>query len=85
MRASARAKVEGFTVYSLRHYAITLWLRAGVPVHVVQRMAGHKHLATTARYVHLLRGDLDEAAVRIGNMLATASPTPTAAPPSDAA
>jgi len=48
-------------------------------------MAGHKHLATTARYVHLLRGDLDEAAVRIGNMLATASPTPTAAPPSDAA
>ncbi|HKO48892.1 MAG TPA: hypothetical protein VJV79_14265 [Polyangiaceae bacterium] len=25
-------------------------------------MAGHKHLATTARYVHLLRGDLDEAA-----------------------
>ena len=36
-------------------------------------MAGHKHLATTARYVHLLRGDLDEAAVRIGNMLATAS------------
>jgi hypothetical protein len=36
-------------------------------------MAGHKHLATTARYVHLLRGDLDEAAARIGNMLATAS------------
>ncbi|HEX7450893.1 MAG TPA: tyrosine-type recombinase/integrase, partial [Polyangiaceae bacterium] len=65
LRASARAKIEGFTVYCLRHYAITLWLRAGVPVHVVQRMAGHKHLATTARYVHLLRGDLDEAAVRI--------------------
>jgi integrase len=83
LRATTRAKIEGFTVYSLRHYAITLWLRAGVPVHVVQRMAGHKHLATTARYVHLLRGDLDEAALRIGNLLATASPTP--APPSDAA
>jgi len=48
-------------------------------------MAGHKHLATTARYVHLLRGDLDEAALRIGNMLATASPTPAAAPSPDAA
>lgn len=84
-RATTRAEIDGFTVYSLRHYAITLWLRAGVPVHVVQRMAGHKHLATAARYVHLLRGDLDEAAVRIGNMLATASagsptdPTPSAA------
>jgi integrase len=85
LRASARAKVEGFTVYCLRHYAITLWLRAGVPVHVVQRMAGHKHLATTARYVHLLRGDLDEAAVRIGNMLATASASPPTDPTTSAA
>ena len=31
------------------------------------------------------RGDLEEGAARIGNMLATASPTPAAAPPSDAA
>jgi integrase len=29
LRACSRAKIEGFTVYSLRHYAITLWLRAG--------------------------------------------------------
>jgi integrase len=85
LRACGRAAIEGFTVYSLRHYAITLWLRAGVPVHVVQRMAGHKHLATTARYVHLLRGDLDEAAVRIGNMLATAAPTPPTDPTTHAA
>jgi integrase len=85
LRTCTRAKIEGFTVYSLRHYAITLWLRAGVPVHVVQRMAGHKHLATTARYVHLLRGDLDEAAMRIGNMLATASPTPPTDPTTHAA
>jgi hypothetical protein len=54
-------------------------------VHVVQRMAGHKHLATTARYVHLLRGDLDEAAVRIGNMLATTSATPPTDPTTSAA
>ena len=36
-------------------------------MHVVQRMAGHKHLPTTARYVNLLCGDLDPAALRIGN------------------
>jgi len=44
---------------------------------VVQGMAGHKHLATTARYVHLLRGDLHEAVLRIGKMLApTQDPLP---------
>jgi integrase len=80
LRACERAKIEGFTVYCLRHYAITFWLRAGIPVHVVQRMAGHTHLSTTQRYVHLLRGDLDDAAVRIGNMLATASAA-SAVPP----
>ena len=39
---TVRRKVglAGWSVYSLRHYAITSWLRAGVPVHVVQRMAG---------------------------------------------
>ncbi|WP_372518237.1 tyrosine-type recombinase/integrase [Polyangium jinanense] len=48
-----------------RHYAITMWLRVGVPVHVVQRMAGHKHLATTQRYVHHLKEDLEEAGRRL--------------------
>jgi integrase len=38
------AGLSGWTVYALRHYAITLWLRAGIPVHVVQRMAGHTNL-----------------------------------------
>ena len=45
----------------------------GPTTRVVQRTAGHTHLSTTQRYVHLLRGDLDDAAVRIGNMRATAS------------
>lgn len=48
-----------------RHYAITSWLRAGIPVHVVQRMAGHVHLSTTQRYVHFLKADLEEAARRL--------------------
>ena len=48
----------------VRRFATQTW-RTVIGVHVVQRMAGHKHLPTTARYVHLLRGDLDAAAVRI--------------------
>jgi site-specific recombinase XerD len=49
-------------VYSLRHYAITTWLRKRVPVHVVQKMAGHSTLSTTQRYVHFLKADLEDAA-----------------------
>lgn len=62
------------SAYALRHYAITSWLRRGIPVHVVQKMAGHRNLSTTQRYVHFLKADLEDAALRlagIGNMLET--------------
>lgn len=64
-RVCRRAGLSGWSVYCLRHYAITSWLRAGIPVHVVQKMAGHKHLATTQKYVHFLKQDLEEAARRL--------------------
>ncbi len=64
-RTCKRARIEGFSVYCLRHYAITSWLRAGIPVHIVQRMAGHTNLSTTQRYVHGLKSDLEEAAQRL--------------------
>ena len=75
-RMASRLGYEGWSVYCLRHYAITSWLRAGVPVHVVQRMAGHKNLSTTQRYAHYVRADLREAAARIGNMLETVPAAP---------
>ena len=53
-----------------------MWLRRGVPVHVVQKMAGHKNLSTTQRYVHYLKADLEDAARRlagVGNSWATAA------------
>jgi integrase len=77
-----RAGLSGWSVYSLRHYAITTWLRKGIPVHVVQRMAGHRNLATTQHYVHYLKADLEDAARRLddgfgrGNSGATASASP---------
>jgi integrase len=61
-RTRDRAGLAGWSIYALRHYAITDWLRRGIPVHVVQKMAGHKHLATTQHYIHFLKGDLAEAA-----------------------
>jgi site-specific recombinase XerD len=65
------AGLSGWSVYALRHFAITLWLRAGIPVHVVQRMAGHTNLSTTQRHVHYLKADLEHAARAIGNILVT--------------
>lgn len=64
-RVRNRVGLEGWSVYCLRHYAITSWLRAGIPVHVAQRMAGHTNLSTTQRYVHYLKEDLDDAALRL--------------------
>ena len=78
-RARKRAGLEGWSVYCLRHYAITFWLRRGIPVHVVQRMAGHKHLSTTQRYVHFLKEDLEEAARRLAGGSSTPAPGSPAA------
>ena len=78
-RVRDRAGFAGWSVYALRHYAITMWLRRGIPVHVVQKMAGHRNLATTQHYVHFLKADLEDAARRIdddqgrGNSGVTAS------------
>ncbi len=64
-RVRDRAGLAGWSVYALRHYAITTWLRRGIPVHVVQKMAGHRNLATTQHYVHFLKADLEDAARRL--------------------
>ncbi len=74
-RACKRAGLgDEWTVYCLRHYAITSWLRAGIPVHTVQRMAGHSNLSTTQRYVHHIAADLDAAGEIMGNIWATPPP-----------
>ena len=64
-RVRDRAGFAGWSVYALRHYAITTWLRKGIPVHVVQKMAGHRNLSTTQHYVHFLKADLEDAARRL--------------------
>jgi site-specific recombinase XerD len=66
VRVRDRAGFSGWSIYSLRHWAITRWLRLGIPVHVVQRMAGHRHLSTTQHYVHLVGADLTQAARLMG-------------------
>jgi site-specific recombinase XerD len=65
---------DAFTVHSLRHSAITNWLRMGVPLHIVSRLAAHSDVTTTMRYVKVgtdpLRDFLhDETLARPGRWL----------------
>lgn len=47
--------------HRLRHTAITMWLRAGVPLEKLQIFAGHTDIAQTLRYAKISEADVDEA------------------------
>jgi hypothetical protein len=53
-----------FSLYSLRHYAGSVWLRDGISLPRVSRMMGHADIATTEQvYIKILR-ELDETRLR---------------------
>lgn len=53
-RAAAVTKVGG--IHSLRHAYATHQLEAGLPVHQLQQLLGHRNLQSTLRYVHWVPG-----------------------------
>jgi integrase len=56
---------EEFVPHALRHTFCTRLILKGVPVPVVQRLAGHADIATTMRYVHAGETDMDAAIERL--------------------
>jgi integrase len=55
-RTLVRAGLGHRRLHDLRHGIVSWLLAAGAPITVVQQVAGHRSLTTTARYAHALPG-----------------------------
>jgi integrase len=60
----AEAEVTGFNWHSLRHYAVSTWIEAGLALKTIQTFAGHSsYQITMDRYGHLFPSDDHKAAM----------------------
>lgn len=72
--------------HDLRHTAVTLAIRAGASVKVVQAIAGHKDASMTLNvYAHLFDSDLDAMSAQVGALLARERAEPPQSPHAAAA
>ncbi|MET7906297.1 site-specific integrase [Streptomyces sp. NPDC005355] len=66
-----RLGYEHLRRHDLRHTGLTWMADAGVPVHVLQRIAGHGSLATTQRYLHPSTRSIHLAGAALSSYLST--------------
>jgi len=60
-KRARQAGLPWIHTHSLRHYAATNWLRAGLNIRVVQELLGHENIETTGIYLHIVESDLMKA------------------------
>jgi hypothetical protein len=65
--------------HDLRHTGLSWMAEAGVPVHVLRKIAGHGSLTTTQRYLHPDRQSIDAAGPLRGRQRPRGTPTPPTA------
>jgi site-specific recombinase XerD len=56
----ATSRTDG-QLHKLRHTYVTRLAAAGVPARTIMDLAGHEHLSTTLRYMHLVAGEASRA------------------------
>ena len=69
-RVRREAGIEDVRLHDLRHTHASHAVMNGVPVPVVSRMLGHADVGMTLRYAHLGDRDIEEAAERVGQVVA---------------
>ena len=62
-------------IHALRHAFATHLLEAGVDLHTIQRLLGHKSITTTTRYWHLTHASLTTQIARL-DLLTAVAPIP---------
>ena len=62
--------------HDLRHTGLTWLADAGVPLHVLQRIAGHGQITTTQRYLHPSKRAVEQAGAALSAHLSTTRNTP---------
>ena len=68
-RIQARAGLEGVRIHDLRHRFASRALALGESLPMIGRLLGHSQVATTARYAHLARDSVHEAARRVSDRI----------------
>ena len=59
------AGIKGAKLNALRHTWVAFQLQAGVPMTMVSKLAGHKRLSTTEKYLQFIAGQTSEAKVKL--------------------
>src|SRR3989344_5468769 len=59
------AGIKGAKLNDLRHTWVAFQLQAGVPMTMVSKLAGHKRLSTTEKYLQFIAGQTSEAKVKL--------------------
>ena len=59
------AGLEGYSSHSGRRGALSSWIKAGIDIVAVSKLAGHSSLNTTMRYIHHDQEEIMEAIEKI--------------------
>ena len=65
-----RAKLKDVRIHDCRHSFASRALALGESLPAIGRLLGHAHVETTAKYAHLARDSMQEAAARVADSIA---------------